>query len=297
MEFPAFRQMYHNLIAAVTETRIVSLAAGGVLEDFPGKLDLEAQVSVYTAFQAITADLKRAISDDIRRIDVESEKFAGEKFGPLSFNIVSLFFARHLAGIAGEKTLEVGSLLYAQEIVMLLAHLDAFMIDTIKVMCVREPRILRRKKKMDWSDILDAGGWDALMDALIESYAYELGWKSIRERVGHLSTEHGLRIDFPADELDELDAVENLRHIIIHNGSRVSSEYLARTGRSDVAVGEFIRVDAAFAQDVSWMVSGLASSLFQAVAEKFFDVPPEELSGMIVRRTPAGWRSEARSSR
>jgi hypothetical protein len=91
-------------------------------------------------------------------------------------------------------------------------------------------------------------------------------------------------LDFPADELDDLDAAENLRHIIVHNGSRVSPEYLTRTKRTDLRVGDRVQVTSGYAQDVSWMVSGLSTALFTAISIKYFGASRAEITGMLVRR-------------
>ena len=284
-DFSAFVRLFHNLLASVTETRVTSLATGAALNEFPYNLDNETLDSFQTALHTILGELEQAFKrstssgEELRARTKYSEQHI---INPLAHNLVTLFFARKLTGQPTENILQVGSLLYAQEIVMLLAHLDAFMADTVRTICVREPRILRRTKKIDWADIIDSGNWETLIDNMVDSYAYEFGWKSIRERVEYLRREHGLQIGFSPEKLKNLDAAENLRHIIIHNGSRVSPEYLARTGRTDVTIGELIPVAAEDAEEVSGLVGGLASNLFRAVAEKYFGISADAVPGMSV---------------
>ena len=77
-----------------------------------------------------------------------------------------------------------------------------------------------------------------------------------------------------------LEGAENIRHIIVHNGGRASQEFINRTGRNDLAVGEIVPVTAEYVGDVSSSSRLLASELFTKVSKKFFQVGESDLDGV-----------------
>jgi hypothetical protein len=181
-----------------------------------------------------------------------------------------------------------GDLLYAQELVMLFAHLDALISDSIRVICRREPRLLYRDKKMSWKSIIESANWQNIFEKMIEEYSYEIGWKSIKEKVLYLQSEHGLSFSISSTDLDELDKAEEIRHLVIHNGNRVSQEYLERTKRTDVFIGDIIPIASDYVQYVSHQVQFLGCDIFCTVAEKFFHVDPSKLTGVFRKKTETG---------
>ena len=121
------------------------------------------------------------------------------------------------------------------------------------------------------------------MDRLAEVYAYELGWKSVRERFTVLASEHGLDLDIQESDLQSIDEAEQVRHVLVHNSGRVSSEYLRRTHRRDLVIGDDIPMSREYAAGVSILSALLCGDLYMGVSEKFFGVDPEHF-GPVMRR-------------
>jgi hypothetical protein len=294
MEFNEYRQVYLNFELATSQTRLISLAAGETLQDFPKNLPEKTQDILYhliTKFSNILGgivdknsepretDLANAAADNKANSDTPF-------FQPVLQIILANFYSDREV-----MRINVDNLLYAQELIMLFAHLDAFMSDSIRTMCRKEPRLLYRDKKMSWKAILESGDWENVVEKMIEEYSYDFGWKSIKERVRFLQSEHGLFIETPPNELDDLDNAEKIRHIVIHNGSRVSQEYLERTKRTDVRIGEIIPISPDYLKSVNGKVRMLGSDLFISIAKKIFQISDENLSGVWRRNKHKSIRS------
>jgi hypothetical protein len=169
------------------------------------------------------------------------------------------------------KHFDFGSLVIAQELVILLAHVDAFISDSIRAMCKAKPIILISDKKISWRDVIETGNWDDLISYLTEEYSYDLGWNSISDRISYISERHGLKISL-SEPIRRLSEAEQLRHLIIHNGGRVSQEYLKKTGKTDVDLGELITITHDYTKQVAEDALLLLNNIFLSVSEKFFGI-------------------------
>lgn len=290
MDLKEYKQLYYNFEMSINQTRLISLAAGETLKEFPKRLPPEARNAMSNKFQSFAQRILKSIGSEEEKVDSKeipihfSERTEG-KDSPSPFFIpwINLNIARIIAGKDTEQTTDFNNLLYAQELAMLFAHLDAFMGDSLRVMCRKEPRLLHRSKKMSWDSIIASGSWESLLEKMIEEYSYDFGWKSVNEKIQYLQTEHGLTIDTSPDDLNQLDDAEKTRNIVIHNGSRVSQEYLDRTMRTDVKVGDLIPISADYIQRISSLVRFVGIDVFMAVARKFFHATESEFMGIWQR--------------
>jgi hypothetical protein len=285
MELNEYKKVYYNFEIACHQTRLIAISAGTALEDFPMNLPTDAKDAITAVISDLASKLTKAMastSDDPSERKIKPmipESSLGQKYAS---PVLQLFIAQSLSN-QKVGTLNVESLLYAQELVMLLAHLDALMSDSLRAMCWREPRILHGSKKVAWGTILDCGSWENIIERLIEEYCFEFGWLSVLDRIKFLKSEHGLDINTSPDELNEIGIAEKLRHIIIHNGGRVSQEYLDRTRRTDVKVGDVIPVSPNYTEKIYGIIRLLGSDVYSAIARKFFQVKAEELTGILRR--------------
>ncbi|MFQ5848679.1 MAG: hypothetical protein ACE5IQ_13545 [Candidatus Methylomirabilales bacterium] len=154
---------------------------------------------------------------------------------------------------------------------MLFAHLDAFLADTVRAICFKCPEVLKCDKKMDWAQIIACGSWETVLDRLVEEYVFAFGWPGLTKRVEHMKERIGLELEVPEEELQEIRGAELIRDVIVHNGGQVSQEYLNRSGRTDVAVGDGIDVGGEELRKVSGAMRRLAEGIAKATAKKFFE--------------------------
>ena len=143
----------------------------------------------------------------------------------------------------------------------------------VKVLSKVKPELLKRKKEVTWDEIIDSGNWNTLINHIIEMYAYDFGWKTISEKLKFLRDKIGIKIDTNNDEEILLSDAENVRNIIVHNGGKVSLEFITRTGRTDLQIGDMYIVTIEFWDKVSQLVDYIANQLYLIVLAKFFDYP------------------------
>jgi hypothetical protein len=291
---------------------VLNLAAGEVLRDFParlpeglreplgrdmlkvGRMLTEAVSEIGVGVEA--EERARMLDQELSRVEaeIEAESKKGkvkttsaeldqmDTEGRIFVHVLFMFIALSLLDISPHD-LDFNRLLCSQQLVMVLAHLDAFMADSLRAICRVRPEVLMSEKKLEWSTLISCGGWDELLAHLIEQYVFEFGWRSIYKRVQFLKEQLGLVIDFPESDIELLEEAENIRNIIVHNGGRVSQEYIARTGRDDLRIGDFVPVTLEYVDEVSMAASTLAGELFVEVSRKFFGIEESEISGVLRR--------------
>ena len=254
----------------IQQTRIVTLVAKEALKEFPSKAALPS--NLYKKFQINLRQFLKNILEMIKKSEEKSLSFETEK------TKTDELFASWIIGAAASFELEnsfewdLESLICAQELVMLFAHLEAFMADSLRTICYARPDVLKGNKMIDWNTILSCGGWDELLDHLIERYVYEIGWESIQKRVNLLNQKFGLKIKFPETELKLIEEAEQIRHILVHNGGRINKKFITMTGRDDLVIDEPIKVKPKYVHQISIAMLALTSEIFRNVSEKFFGI-------------------------
>jgi hypothetical protein len=185
MEIADYRQIYMNFHIAVEQTHLMSLVAGDALKDFPNRLPTEAILGTYVDLRDMLDKFIRQREKGRTKPNKRAAQYQINVKNPLAGSSIQLLLTQVLAG-KNPKELDFDRVLYAQELVMLIAHLDAFLGDSLRAICRTEPKVLHSNKQMRWDIILKQGNWENLMESMIEVHTYEFGWKSIRERLVYL---------------------------------------------------------------------------------------------------------------
>ena len=157
------------------------------------------------------------------------------------------------------------------------AHLEAFLSDSLRAICRVRPEILKSNKKIDRSTLIDFRSWDKIIEFLIEDYTYDFGWETFKNKIKFLNDKIGLNIEIPDSDLSILEEAENTRNIVVHNGGRISQEYINRTKKDDLNVGDLILITPEFIKTVSNIILYLAWDIFALISKKFFDVDDSKL--------------------
>ena len=170
-----------------------------------------------------------------------------------------------------------------QAVAMMFAHTDAFVADTLRVVCRVKPEVLRTGKQLTWETALSYPSMDDLLSGLVEEFSYEFGWKTLRHRLEFFHDRFGVDLDIPPDELNLLKTFEQRRHLIIHNGGVVTEKYIAETGDANTRVGRPIVVSRADVRTLGNTVSLLGGELFCAIAVKYLAAKPSDLTQVLHR--------------
>lgn len=173
---------------------------------------------------------------------------------------------------------------YYQALVMLYAHLDAFITDSIRFACKRELRQLKRQRQISWEDVISCGNWDKLIDELTKRYLFEISLPSTVKRIETVITKHlGINLRFSAetwDFLTPLAGLECMRNLIVHNGGRADEQMVVSIDENeekDVKVGEQIPVTIVQINSMVAISRVIASELFVEISKKFFGKKESEL--------------------
>ncbi len=98
MDVDKYRSTYFNFVIAVNQTRLISLTAGEVLDDFPNNLPLESRKGIIETFKGFHSMLGEALGSFDKPNDesssVESEEASPEKLAEAP--IVNAFALRAL---------------------------------------------------------------------------------------------------------------------------------------------------------------------------------------------------------
>ena len=161
-------------------------------------------------------------------------------------------------------------------LVMTVAHLDAFLTDSVRAVLLQKPEALASGKQIEWKTLIDLGSWEAVLDYLRDSYCFEFGVKPLDQRLTHLRERLGLDLAVDSEVTESLRYSEQLRHLVLHNGGMASVEFPRKTGERsrNLKVGEPVMIDVAAVRATGKHVSSLAAAVFQAVSLRFFGVCP-----------------------
>lgn len=281
-----YRQIYHDTVGAIHQTEVIALASAAALKDFPKNLPSSSKDRFVKTMRELATGLTKAMEDpggsSEPRARVTRPSKQVETDEPFISPAIMMVISRVLSG-KQDINVDLIPLIYAQQLVITIAHLDAFMGDSLRTICRSEPRLLRRSKQISWERVLEAGAWDPLIDSLVEEYAYELGWMSIAERVSYFRDDVGVTIKIPQEDLTLLTEAEQLRHLVVHNGGRTNREFVRRTGRVDVPIGQVVPITREHVGKVSSATLLVCSDVFVGVATKFFGANESTLTGVFRR--------------
>ena len=252
-----------------------------VFKDFPSKETLPPNLRM---------QMKRGIQNTKEAMgEIHAAMEAGSIPFSTGYKMTGEFFAHWIMTIVASGNLgippqwDLQDLIYPQEIIMSFAHFDVFFADSVRAICQICPEILKRNKQTDWGTILSCGNWEALLNYFTEQYVYEIGWKSIPKRIEFLKDKLGLVFSLSEPEIIFLEEAEQVRHILTHNGGKINQEFLVKTGRDDLVIGEYYKVTPAFTRKVSFTILGLASAIFESVSRKFFAIEDSRIKQQVLK--------------
>lgn len=272
--FQEYRQRFYDANIAIQQSHFIALASSSILADFPTKLPkdtLERFIHIVQSSSSKGGFFRSSTSTSAFDLRITAEIPSSlATHDALLAPLMKLAITSFAKTFKGPPVIDFLPVAFQQSLAMIVAQTDSFLNDTFKIIFRVEPRKLRRnQKKISWQEVLESGSWDGLISQMVKSYAYELGMSSFLERTEWLSKEVGITLDQTA-LISPLDEAFQIRHIILHNGGRVSEEFLSRTQLTSPAVGEHFVVDENRSQNTAVLAENFCSSVYIAVGQKFF---------------------------
>ncbi len=254
----AYVRKYGTYSSSVHRSRLVMLIAESFLTEYPDKLSPEVRNLTY-AFEKLLSGGQTsgtAGTDSTKQTEAAVGTPSTEQKMDITDETRSILTATFGLMIfqrgGDEPKFDFTRTVYSNEVVMQTAYLNGFVRATIAEICRLRPELLKRAEKVG---------------------------STIRERVNWLE-KIGIDLKVAETQVAWLEEAENVRHIIVHNGGRVDNQFLRRTGRTDLPIGEPFPLSSHYLLRVYTGSKALAAALFTGVAEKFFglELPKQSTS-------------------
>ena len=312
MNWDQYRASYHGFLASLAQARLITKVGQLVFDEFPRKLPQDVRDSLQSGLRQIsqlihcaTEGIPESSASAIESSSSSPDNTADPKsivFSTLEVMIYELKLASSSRTRSSRKKSlinlpAVSRLASSQELVMIMAHLDAFTGQSIRAICNQRPEVLKTSQQLTWSDVIGCKTWDGILTHLVEQFVYATGWKSFNECLELLSKRFGITIKLSARERKVLTRAELIRHLLVHNGGRISGEYVKRTGASAGKVGHQIYFPDSFVEEACEYAKWYGRSLFRAVSCKFFGIPAGQVDAETIISKAGSRKSDLKAIR
>jgi hypothetical protein len=325
MDWEEYRRRYVTFDLALQQTRIVAAAAASVLRDFPSNLPEELRGAMELARERFLKAVLSEAGDASGKGFVEARQsldqaaHSAESYVELG----SILGTAHVeAGLdnmdldADPDDIDCELAASVQQLVMSLAHLDAFLADTLFAICETRPAVRHSDQPPDQQLGLETGDWDELAQRLPVTFVEEFMRAAAAKRITAMRKAFGLQLNLPPHVLNDLRFAQNVRNLYVHAGGRVSQEFMRRTkwlqphiGAFDLSafgvatecdddacesddesqptvdpsgwtLGELMPLNLHVADELTRLIQNTAGGVFCAVSVQFFGRPCSELGNV-----------------
>lgn len=278
MKWDNYREIYWTFELSVNQTKILNFYGRETFKEFPASLpdNIKSQWDNNKVFllemfeKAYSLIENQSIDEASKNLEFECDINLGNP--EILMNQMAIYKSLIELNMKKDENINFQRLFYSQELVMMIAHLEAFLSDSLRAICKVKPEILKSNRKVDTTTIIDSKNRDELIEFLIENYIYDFGWKTLKDKIFFLKDRIGLNVEIPDSELSMLWEAENIRNIVVHNGGRVSQEYINRIEKKGLNVGELIPITSDLMEEVSHIIPLIGWDIFAQTSNKFFGV-------------------------
>jgi len=290
-EWDGFYNAFREYIISFRKSRILTNASLILLKDFPKNLPEEYQGD-YESFVDNFKKILDSMVEDLRKDEEYMERFGTKGKKIIPEQELMFYLAQHVFTKAKKKDFryEIDELLYIDfenilmnnELIIAFAYLDSFLSDSLRVIYQVKPEQLKTKHKaIDYERLFSTTSLEELKNKIIEEEVFHFGWKSLVQRFDILK-DIGIKISLTKKSKEELFELEQVRHIIIHNYSKVNSEFIKKTKRSDLLVGEKYQVTQKQLKELIDAMEIIFDQVLIKIATKFFGKKGEEIDELII---------------
>ncbi len=155
---------------------------------------------------------------------------------------------------------------------------EYYLSEILRRVFVHKPETLRTAEQVSVREVLEAGEMNEFIKRIAEKKVIELGYESLEGIMKYLNERLGLDLDTQTKEFRAAKEYIEVRHIIAHNGGRVSELLLRRTGRIDLNVNDFFPLTAEYVSNGSSALRELARVIDTKIVSHF-DLPVKRKAG------------------
>ena len=273
-------QKYISFVMGISNTRLTCTVASRVLKDLPAHFPDEVIAEFENASEQLKKQVRRLFEPEKTKYpakvtvghDSETAQTGSELLIP---RLLSKAAEEKLG--TSEQANSVPDMLHSQQLIMLFAYIEAFFGDTLRSICKINPDVLKRKKQIEWETALSFNDIGELRNHITDLFVFEFNQPSVISKIENLNSYFKLKIDISDSTKKILGDCECLRNVLIHDGGTVGVEYIKRTRKEDVNIGDKLKVTPYQTHQLYFEMLRIGLELFKAVSLKFFRVEEREI--------------------
>jgi len=130
------------------------------------------------------------------------------------------------------------NVIFSRQLIMIIAHLEAFIIESVKIICKIIPQKLLKERTIEYSKILHEDiTKQKLIDILADDFVEKLGCNvSFEKSIDVFNKEFKINLS-NEKQLKILKNAEQIRHLYVHKGGIIDRKFLDET-RKKLVIGE-----------------------------------------------------------
>jgi hypothetical protein len=269
-----YRDIYDTSQVSMFETIIVTLASQATLRQYPHNLPRKLAKPLLNDFQEMMGFVVKN-KPIIGRQTKERKHFKWNQNKELLFNTLLMAMSKRYSG--RRKYFDFQRQILCQEIVMTYAHLDAFLADTIRIICKAKPEVMKADKTVTFETILSARDQDELIDTMADEWVRDFSYRPIKDQLKEFGKRFGLSIICPDRYLKLIHEGELVRHIFVHNGGKVNRQFLLRSGKTNLHSGELFPITHIYTRRLNTAIQKLCGQIFCQVSRKFLKASRDQV--------------------
>jgi hypothetical protein len=265
MQWDAFQRVHGAFEASLSQIAIVGAVAEASLHTFPKNLPTHLSTPMASTLRELAIALERA------SVGLESGAIFAtttiEDLHPLAVEYMVLLINRQRGG--GGSKIDLSVVARWQELVMVIAAIEAFLSETVRAVCSKEPNVLRtREKQISSEQVFAVGSYEALIAQIADKVVFAEGWGPLVKRLA-LPKIFGAAPAFDGALLRRLARADVTRNLIMHNGGVVNAAALAEVPELP-PVGTALVVPRSELDALHGDAKVATWEVFATVSEKFF---------------------------
>ncbi|WP_153800115.1 hypothetical protein [Foetidibacter luteolus] len=183
----------------------------------------------------------------------------------------------HVLPSEGKET-DFQQVILRQDLINYLAHLEAVMQDIQRFIFTNKPELLPEEKEVKWKEISDKKSVTEILDFIINKQLEKSGYDKLTYQIERLNNKPFLfKISIKKKELEKLDLLIAIRNLILHNGNRISNDYLTLNPTSSFKVGEQLVLTRDEINEAHVLIQRVAYESYASVGNILFGIAKETL--------------------
>ncbi|MUH35384.1 hypothetical protein D9O36_05995 [Zobellia amurskyensis] len=255
------KNILNGFNSAISKTYLVGTISDQIFEDFPSKLPIEIRDNWREKMKLLLADVNSP---------KKSENYNFKDYG----FFLSLI---HTIPSGGEQS-DFEQVILRKDLISYVAYLEALFQDVNRIIYKENPNYISGEKQISWNDILDKENYQEIVDFVIEKQLEKSGYDKLSKQIERLNNEPYLfKILIKKEKIKELELLVATRNLIIHNGNKITAEYLALCDNSTLNIGDKLMLSRDNLNDVHILIQKIAYETYASVGHKLFGIDKIEL--------------------